>query len=136
MQKQATRLTEMIRGAGLRPTRQRLALAELLYKNGNRHVTAEKLHGETMESKFKMSLATIYNNLHQFTSAGLLKEVVVDSGKSYFDTNMSEHHHFFYEDSNDLVDIPMDNMIIENLPEVPEGTSISRVDVIIRVTSK
>lgn len=135
MHTEMTKLTEKIREAGLRPTRQRLALAELLYQNGDRHVTAEMLHGETLESDYKMSLATIYNNLHQFTAARLLKEVVVDSGKSYFDTNMSEHHHFFYEDSKDLVDIPTDNTVIGDLPDAPDGTSISRIDVVIRVTS-
>jgi Fur family transcriptional regulator, iron response regulator len=134
MQKDLVHLNDLFREAGLRPTRQRLALADLLYKNGDRHVTAEKLHSETLQQGIKMSLATIYNNLHQFTAAKLLKEVVVDSGKSYFDTNMLDHHHFFIEDAGELVDIESNDLIVENLPPTPEGTSISGVDVIIRVT--
>ena len=124
---------ELLRAAKLRPTRQRLALARLLFEKGDRHVTAEQLHGEAVGAEIPVSLATVYNTLHQFIEAGLLREVVVSPGRSYFDTNISDHHHFFYEASGRLVDIPGERIGITGLPTPPEGTSIRRVDVIIRV---
>jgi Fur family iron response transcriptional regulator len=124
---------DRLREAGLRPTRQRLALAKLLLEAGDRHVTAEQLHGEAMAAAIRVSLATIYNTLHQFTSAGLLREVVVAPGRSYFDTNVDDHHHFFFEGSGQLQDIPGDRVVVQDLPEPPDGTRIRRVDVIIRV---
>lgn len=124
---------ELLRAAGLRPTRQRLALARLLFDKGDRHVTAEQIHGEALAASVPVSLATVYNTLHQFIAAGLLREVVVNSGRSYFDTNVSDHHHFFFEDSGRLVDIPGDHVAVTSLPAPPEGTAIRRVDVIIRV---
>src|SRR5690349_5172295 len=93
-------IRSMLRGSGLRPTRQRLALAELLYGKGNRHISAEGLHEEAMVQRVPVSLATVYNTLHQFTEAGLLREVAVDGSKTYFDTNTSDHHHFFVEDDD------------------------------------
>lgn len=120
--------------AGLRPTRQRLALAKLLFEGGDRHITAEQLHGETQVANMRVSLATVYNTLHQFTGAGLLREVVVESGRSYFDTNVSDHHHFFYEGTGRLMDIAGNGVVISGLPEAPEGTRIARVEVIIRLT--
>jgi len=128
-------LIERLKMAGLRPTRQRLALARLLFEDGNRHITAEQLHAEAMNREVRVSLATVYNALHQFTGAGLLREVVVDSGRSYFDTNVSDHHHFFYEDTGRLEDIPDRWVRLDTLPSAPEGTRVARVDVIIRVTS-
>ena len=122
-----------LRGAGLRPTRQRLALTRLLYSNGDRHVTAESLHKEAIAERVRVSLATVYNTLHQFTEAGLLREVVVDSMRSYFDTNTSHHHHFFCEESQRLMDIPGDAMRVENLPAPPDGTAVKRIDVVVRV---
>ena len=122
-----------IRAAKLRPTRQRIALAELLISGGNRHITAETLHSEALENGVKISLATIYNNLHHFTDAGLLREVIVDASKSYFDTNTSAHHHFFFEDEGRLQDISADHLSVQNIPSIPEGMSISSVDVIVRV---
>jgi Fur family iron response transcriptional regulator len=124
---------ELLRGAGLRPTRQRLALARLLFDKGDRHVTAEQLHGEAVAAAVPVSLATVYNTLHQFIGAGLLREVVVNPGRSYFDTNVSDHHHFFIEESGKLVDIPGDHIAVANVPAPPAGTAIRRVDVIIRV---
>ena len=124
---------ELLRAAGLRPTRQRLALARLLFDKGDRHVTAEQLHGEALQAALPVSLATVYNTLHQFIAAGLLREVVVSSGRSYFDTNVSDHHHFFFEDSGQLVDIPSEHIGVTGLPAPPSGTAIRRVDVIIRV---
>jgi Fur family transcriptional regulator, iron response regulator len=124
---------ERLRQVGLRPTRQRLALARLLFDKGNRHVTAEQLHGEANEAAVCVSLATVYNTLHQFTTAGLLNEVVVEPGRSYFDTNVDDHHHFFFEDSGRLQDIPGDTVLVSEMPQAPLGTSIRRVDVIIRL---
>ncbi len=122
-----------LRAVNLRPTRQRLALARLLFAGGDRHVTAESLHKEAMANRVRVSLATVYNSLHQFTEAGLLREVVVDATRSYFDTNTSHHHHFFCEDDQRLQDIDGDSVVVENLPRPPDGTTISRVDVVIRV---
>ena len=126
-------LIDRLREADLRPTRQRLALAKLLFENGPRHVTAELLHDEACAANIRVSLATVYNTLHQFTAAGLLREIVVDSARSYFDTNVDEHHHFFLENSGALVDIPGDNVLVDGLPPAPDGTAVSRVDVIVRL---
>ncbi len=126
---------DRLRSVGLRPTRQRLALAKLLFDAGHRHVTAEDLHKEARDADVGVSLATIYNTLHQFTEAGLLREVVVDSGRCYFDTNNTEHHHFFLQDGGHLVDIPASGITVENLPEPPPGTEVSRVEVIVRVAA-
>ena len=124
---------DRLRAAGLRPTRQRLALARLLFEYGDRHLTAEDLHGEAQEANIRVSLATVYNTLHQFNSAGLLREIIVDSGRSYFDTNTSDHHHFFLVDEGRLLDIPGDAVTIDGLPAAPAGKRIDRVDVIVRV---
>jgi Fur family iron response transcriptional regulator len=126
---------ELLRAAKLRPTRQRLALAKLLFDKGDRHVTAEQLHEEATGAAIPVSLATIYNTLHQFVDARLLREVVVNSGRSYFDTNIADHHHFFFEESGKLMDIPSDKIEVTNLPQPPYG-AISRVDVVIRVAGK
>ena len=122
-----------LRSAGLRPTRQRVALAELLFGQGNRHVSAEVLHDEAMVAEVPVSLATVYNTLHQFTGAGLLREVVLDGSKTYFDTNVSDHHHFFLEDDNLMFDVPEDALALDRLPTPPPGMEISRVDVVIRL---
>jgi Fur family transcriptional regulator, iron response regulator len=122
-----------LRAAGLRPTRQRLALAQLLLENGDRHVTAEQLHGEAVTAGIPVSLATVYNTLHQFTEAGLLREAVVEPGRSYFDTNTADHHHFFCEATGRLQDIPGQQLSISGLPQPPLGTEIRRVDIIVRI---
>ena len=122
-----------LRAVGLRPTRQRLALARLLLENGDRHITAEQLHGEAVGADIRVSLATVYNTLHQFTDAGLLREVVVEPGRSYFDTNTTDHHHFFCEATSELEDIPGQDVVVSGFPLPPPGTEICRVDVIIRV---
>jgi Fur family iron response transcriptional regulator len=128
-------IIEQLKAAGLRPTRQRLALAKLLFDQGNRHLTAEMLHSEAGAAKVRVSLATVYNTLHQFTAAGLLREVVVEAGRSYFDTNVEEHHHFYFEDTCGLEDIPGDEIRVADLPAPPEGTRVARVDVIVRVAN-
>ena len=124
---------ERLRVAGLRPTRQRLALARLLFDGCDRHISAEQLHNEAVNGDIRVSLATVYNTLHQFTESGMLREIVVDAGRSYFDTNVSDHHHFFFEKSGKLCDIPADMIGVTKIPEAPEGFKISRVEVIVRV---
>ena len=126
-------LIERLRAVGLRPTRQRLALTRLLFAKGDRHVTAEQLHGEVLASAIPVSLATVYNTLHQFTEAGLLREVVVEPGRSYFDTNIADHHHFFCEAIGLLQDIAAEDLTVIGLPLPPLGTEIGRVEVIVRV---
>jgi Fur family iron response transcriptional regulator len=119
---------------GLRPTRQRLALAELLVGDGeNRHVTAESLFALANAAGERVSLATVYNTLRAFCDAGLMNEVVVDGSKSYFDTRTDDHPHFYWEDSHTLTDAPADELEIASLPQVPEGMTVSRVDVVIRL---
>jgi len=125
--------TVSLRAAGLRPTRQRVALARVLFEGGHRHVTAEGLHAEVKASRMPVSLATVYNTLNQFRDAGLLREVIVAPGRSYFDTNTGHHHHFFVETDGELHDFPSDEVTIAGLPAPPEGTKLSRVDVIVRV---
>ena len=126
-------LIERLKAAGLRPTRQRLALAKLLFEKGDRHLTAEHLHSQAIANNVRISLATVYNTLHQFTAAGLLREVVVEPGRSYFDTNVDEHHHFYFEDSGRLQDIPGDQARLAELPIPPEGAQVQRVDIMIRL---
>ena len=126
----------LLRGAGLRPTRQRVALGELLFAEGDWHVTAEMLHEKAIRRSIPVSLATVYNTLHQFTEVGLLNEVVVDGSKTHFDTNISNHHHFFIEGDNTIMDIPGAGVAVDRLPEPPEGMEISRVDVVVRLRPK
>lgn len=128
-----TRVISLLQDAGLRPTRQRMALARLLFDAGNRHVTAEDLHMEAKNTGISVSLATIYNTLNQFTISGLLRAVVVEPGRTYFDTNTTGHHHFFFEKTGEICDIPEDEISIARLPRLPEGAMLSRVDVVVRV---
>ena len=126
-------VVERLRRVGLRPTRQRVSLAQLLFDVPDRHVTAEQLHGEAVAAAIRVSLATVYNTLHQFTAAGLMREVVVEPGRSYFDTNIDDHHHFFCESTGRLQDIPGELVRVGELPKPPAGAEIRRVDVIIRI---
>lgn len=127
---------EILRAAGLRPTRQRIMLGWLLFGRGHRHLTAEMLYDEACEAKISVSLATVYNTLHQFREAGLVRQLAVDGTKSYFDTNMAEHHHFFIEDDQMLVDMPEGLLSIAGVPEAPEGTEVVCVEVIVRLKRK
>ncbi len=122
-----------LRACGLRPTRQRLALAEILFAQGDRHVTAEALHAEAEAADVPVSLATIYNALNQFTRGGLLREVAIEGQKTYFDTNTSSHHHFYIESEERLLDIPDGNLRVVGVPETPRGKEIDRIDVIVRL---
>ena len=126
-------LTAVLRMAGLRPTRQRVALAELLLGGAHRHVSAEQLHLEALGARVNVSLATVYNTLHQFQEAGLLREVAVDASRSYFDTDTSDHHHFYLEDEQRVIDIPPNSIVLQGLPEAPRGMMVTHVDVIVRV---
>src|SRR6201998_3769963 len=125
-----------LRDVGLRPTRQRMALGWILFAKGDRHVTAEMLYEEATRAKGPGSLSTVYNTLHQFTEVGLLRQVAVDGAKAYFDTNNSEHHHFFIEDQNDLMDIPSSDVVVGKAPVAPEGYEIARIDVVVRLRKK
>ena len=119
---------------GLRPTRQRVALAELLVGDGkDRHVTAESLYDSSRKCGEKVSLATVYNTLRAFCEAGLMREITVDGSKSYFDTNMTDHPHFYWEESAQLSDAPAEDLVIKSLPDAPEGAEIAKVDVVIRL---
>jgi Fur family transcriptional regulator, iron response regulator len=126
-------IRDILRQSRLRPTRQRMALAELLFAKGTRHVSAEGLYDEAMSSDVPVSLATIYNTLHQFTEAGLLREVAVDGSKAYFDTNVSNHHHFLIEEDSEVIDIPDGQITVGSIPEPPSGYEITRVDVVVRL---
>ena len=129
--------TDWLAGAGLRPTRQRLTLADLLVGDGqNRHVTAESLFDAASAAGEKVSLATVYNTLRAFCDAGLMREITVDGSKSYFDTNMTDHPHFYWEDTASLTDAPADQLEIRRLPHAPAGAEIASVDVVIRLRRK
>jgi Fur family iron response transcriptional regulator len=132
----AASVAEILQSAGLRSTRQRLALGALLFDGMDKHVTAEQVFAAARKNRVLVSLATVYNTLHQFTEAGLLREVVIDASRVYFDTNTSDHHHFFNETEGQLADVPASSVHIERLPRLPAGLRLDRVDVIIRVSSK
>ena len=128
----ATRL----RKSGLRPTRQRVELAKILFGQGDRHICAENLHEDAVAKGVKVSLATVYNTLNQFKSAGLLRELAIEGDRNYYDTNTSNHFHFFNEDEGELTDIAPGSLVISGLPELPEGKVVDRIDVIVRLKSK
>jgi Fur family iron response transcriptional regulator len=126
----------MLEAAGLRPTRQRIALATLLFGSGDRHVNAEMLHEEAVRSGVRVSLATVYNTLHQFVRAGLLREIAIGGQRAYFDTNTSNHNHFFLEEEGKLVDIAGSGVKVVGLPEPPEHLKVSHIDVVVRLVAK
>ena len=125
--------TLRLRQHGLRPTRQRVELAGILFQDCDRHVTADSLHDEVNSAGVKVSLATVYNTLHQFTEAGLLRQVIVDASRCYFDTNTGDHQHFFVEKEGLLIDIPGETIAVAGVPAPPDGLSVDRVDVVVRV---
>ena len=125
--------TERLRGGGLRPTRQRVELGGLLFAGPDRHLTAESLQAEAVMAGVKVSLATVYNTLHQFTQAGLLRQVVVDAARSHFDTNTGDHQHFYVEGDGTLIDIPGEQIAVAGVPTPPKGLTVERIDVVVRV---
>lgn len=127
---------EMLRKAGLRPTRQRIGLCHLLFSRGDWHVTADQLHAQAEAAGVSVSLATVYNTLHQLCAAGLLSEVVVEPGRSYFDTNLAEHHHFFNLDTGELGDISSGEVVVSSLPAPPAGTAVDQVNIVIRLRNQ
>jgi Fur family iron response transcriptional regulator len=129
-------VNEMLQSVGLRPTRQRMALGWLLFGKGARHLTAEMLYEEATLAKVPVSLATVYNTLNQLTDSGLLRQVSVDGTKTYFDTNVTAHHHFYLENNHELVDIDDQDLLLQKLPDVPEGYEISRIDMVVRLRKK
>ena len=129
-------ITAILRSADLRPTRQRVALGRLLFSGQDRHVTAELLHEEVSECGERISLATVYNTLHQFERAGLIRELAIDGAKTYFDTNTSNHNHFFIESEGRVIDIPSEELTVVGVPQPPEGTRISHIDVVVRLVKK
>ena len=132
--KHYTSVISRLRGAGVGLTKQRIALGRILFNGSNQHFTADNLYREASKARIKVSLATIYNTLHEFTAAGLLREVVIDPCRRYFDTNVLDHHHFFFEDSNELVDINIGDAVVIQFPAIPAGKTIRCVDVIVRVS--
>ena len=133
---QSEDLVALLKGAGLRPTRQRLTLGALLFRGPDRHVSAEALHEEAQASGCRVSLATVYNTLHQFTEAGLLRELAVDGAKTYFDTNTSDHNHFYIEQEGRLEDIDCGAIRVEGIPVPPDGMVITHVDVVVRLAPR
>ena len=127
---------DKLRTAGLRPTRQRLSLTQILFGQGNRHITAEELHAEAQTAKADVSLATVYNTLHQFAAAGLLRKVVVNTGQTFFDTNTTDHHHFFNERTGEVRDIPLGEVELTRLPTAPDGFELAYVDVVVHLRPK
>jgi Fur family iron response transcriptional regulator len=129
-------VNEMLQSVGLRPTRQRMALGWLLFGKGARHLTAEMLYEEASQAKVPVSLATVYNTLNQLTDAGLLRQVSVDGTKTYFDTNVTAHQHFYLESNHELIDIPDSTVELRAQPQVPDGYEIARIDMVIRLRKK
>jgi Fur family iron response transcriptional regulator len=129
----STAAIDKLRSAGLRPTRQRVALAEMLFGAGDRHVTAEQLLAEAVRARVSVSLATVYNTLNQFTRAGLLREVAIEGDRTYFDTNTSNHFHYYVAEEDRLFDIEMAELCIKGLPDPPPGTRVARIDIIVRL---
>jgi Fur family transcriptional regulator, iron response regulator len=122
-----------LRLAGLRPTKQRLALANILFAGSDRHVSAESLLREAEAARIPVSLATVYNALNQFTAAGLLREVAIEGDRTYFDTNTSNHFRYFLEENGALIDIGTDELEVKGLPSLPPDTEVDRIDVIVRL---
>jgi Fur family iron response transcriptional regulator len=132
---EARHICDLLREANLRPTQQRMSLARLLFLKGNRHVSAEVLHEEAIRARMPVSLATVYNTLNQFHQSGLLREVAVDGTRTYFDTNVADHHHFYIEGEDRVMDIP-EGLALQSLPDVPDDMEIARVDVVVRLRKK
>jgi Fur family transcriptional regulator, iron response regulator len=127
---------EMLHLAGLLPTRQRVALADLLFGDGERHITAEMLHIEARQNGVSVSLATVYNTINRLAQVGLLRQVSVDGSKSYLDTNVSTHHHFYLENSHELINISDPQFALSKMPEIPDGYEIARIEMVVRLRKR
>lgn len=127
-------LANRLQSAGLRATPKRIAIGGLLFDGQDRHVTADDVAVMARKSGIRVSLATVYNTLNQFVSAGLMKRITLDTDRTYFDTNVSDHHHLFFEQNGVLHDIPGDSIRVEGLPEIPAGAKVRSVEVIVRMT--
>ena len=121
-----------IESSGIRPTKQRRVLAKILFENGNRHLSADELFDDVKKEDRKISMATVYNTLKQFTSLGLVREVVVDQNKSLYCTNHKSHYHLYIEDEGKIVDIPTKNIDL-NIPSIPACLQLHNIDVIVRI---
>ena len=126
------RVINKLSKSGIRPTKQRMILAKLLFEKGDRHISAEELFEEVKKENRKISLATIYNTLKQFRNIGLLKELVIDQNKSIYCTNHDSHYHLLIEDENKIIDIPQKNIDL-NIPQIPACLSLHNIDIIVRV---
>jgi Fur family iron response transcriptional regulator len=129
-------VNERLRAVGLRPTKQRTALGWLLFGKGERHLTAEMLFNEAVQANMSVSLATVYNTVNQLSDLGVLRRVSVDGAKTYYDTNLRNHHHFYFEGSHELVDVPNTEVCFEAIPEIPHDHEVVRIDMIIRLRRK
>ena len=129
----ARELERRLRASGLRATRPRLQLGRLLFRNGHRHITAEQLYDESLAAGLRVSLATIYNTLNQFSEAGLLRRVVINTSQTYYDTNMGNHYHFYVPRTQELIDIDASKVKVQGLPKIPAGQRIASVDVMVRL---
>ena len=129
-----TSLSARLARAGLRPTAKRVELAHVLFDGGDKHFTAEQAHEMATRAGMKMSQATVYNTLNQLAAAGLLHRIALDSKRTFFDTNTGDHHHIFYDDNSELVDVPLDQVIVSGAPALKPGETIRRIDVILRVS--
>mgnify|MGYP001176251720 FL=1 len=127
---------EKLKEAGLRVTKQRIAVANIIFENKNHHFTAESLYKESLKKNCRLSMATIYNTLRNFTEANLLREVFIDSDRRYYDTNLTDHHHLYFSDSGHLEDVQSNQIQISKFPDIPQGLKIDRMDMIIRVSKK
>ena len=136
MQTAKPNIAQLLQGAGLRSTKQRLAVGAMLVDGMDKHVTAEQVFEAARKSRARVSLATVYNTLHQFTEAGLLREVVIDANRVYFDTNIHEHHHFYNVSEGQLMDIPSASVRVDRLPKLPAGTKLQSVEVIVRIAGR
>jgi Fur family iron response transcriptional regulator len=136
VQSDSMHVARLLKSVGLRPTRQRVALGRLLFGAEQRHLTAEMLLEAAASAKIGISLATVYNTLNQFAEIGLLRRIGVDGTKTYFDTNVSEHSHFYFEQSHELVDIADPLVMATRALVVPAGYEVGRIDVVVRLRRK
>jgi len=129
-------IVNRLQSAGLRATPKRIAIGGLLFDGHDRHVTADDVAAMARKAGVRVSLATVYNTLNQFVSAGLMKRIILDTDRTYFDTNVSDHHHLFFEQNGALHDIPGDSIRVEGLPDIPAGAKVRSVEVIVRMTDE